>query len=75
MNVKPIIVEMNAQEFIELEELQARNEAMAVKDASYELNGKTYKVVQCPVCDELIAGDPKFCKKCGQRLDTENIAF
>ena len=58
-----------------LNELIQRDNAMAIVKKSHDVMGHTW--YECPVCGKTIyntEGD-NFCRICGQRLDTENIAL
>ena len=62
-------VRMTLEEANHINALLDRDKAKAiVRDDKYDL---TY----CPSCNGVVFGDNTFCSKCGQRLDTENIAL
>lgn len=58
-----------------LNALEARDEARPMVEVKYDWNGEERSYYKCPVCgDALISiSTCKFCSKCGQRIDTENI--
>lgn len=55
--------------------LEKRDEAMPLEVNVFEYEGKEHKTYKCPMCGEYIYNGELFCKTCGQRLDTENIAL
>ena len=64
-----ITTEMTVDEVIRMKELEARDEAKAVKRET------KWTLTYCPTCDKLVSSEPKFCPNCGQRLDYDNTAF
>lgn len=55
-----------------LNEIIRRDRAMPI----VQINRATYKYWKCPVCGEVYSVLPSnFCRECGQRLDTDNLAF
>ena len=67
--------EMTWQEAAQIEALKARDKARPIVEGKYELNGVVHKYYECPVCGEYVYAGYEFCRTCGQRLDTENIAL
>ena len=67
---------MRVDEVNKLNELIERNVALPVAERKYQID-PTDKKYECPVCGRGIVNieDDNFCRKCGQRLDTENIAL
>lgn len=67
-----INVKMTLEEANEYNELVKRNTAKAVKKYVFDSG---YTDFICPVCERITINDYEFCPRCGQRLDTSNIAL
>lgn len=69
-------VRMTLDEANLVNELLKRNEAEAPRLGEWEYEGETKKKYICPNCGHAyFTTVPSFCMECGQRLDTENVAF
>lgn len=75
MKYGTVQAEMTWQEAAQIEALKARNEAMPVIESTYTFEGTEHKYYKCPVCGEYLYPEDVFCRTCGQRIDTENIAL
>lgn len=53
-----------------LNALERRDKAMPATRCKGE---KGY--YKCPVCEEVLGNEERFCKACGQRIDTKNEAL
>ena len=56
-------------------ELEARDTEMPLIEGKYMKDGEEGKYYTCPVCGEYIWTHDVFCRSCGQRIDTENVAL
>lgn len=63
-------IKLTVEEFNELNKLIDRNEPKAVVK-QYE----DYDLYYCPICGHVVLNGDNFCRECGQRVDSENIAF
>lgn len=73
MEVGKINVQMTVAEYNRIKALDKRDTAKAfVREKFTTREGY---IDRCPVCGEVIGKKTIFCSKCGQRIDTENIAF
>ena len=63
-------VTLTTDQVAELNEMIKRNEPMAVEAADDNLG-----LVKCPVCGNWVGDNQNYCGSCGQKLDTENVAF
>ena len=79
MDIGKISVSVTLDEMNNIKTLMDRDKEMAIVRvvSSYMKDGEVqeYSYDKCPCCDEIVVGGYKFCPKCGQRLDMENIAF
>lgn len=68
-----IDVRLTLEEINLLNDLIQRSNARPVKHHEGETsNGEKYNYNTCPACDATVLVDDKFCRECGQAIDTEN---
>ena len=72
MEIGKVTVMMTLGEYQKCKELIKRDKARPFIREKYET--KSGYIGRCPVCGGAI-GKGKFCSECGQRIDTDNMAF
>ena len=72
MEIGKVNVTMTVGEIQRYKELENRDIAKPFIRERFETTDK--HIDRCPVCKEAL-GKGNFCPNCGQRIDTENIAF
>ena len=55
--------------------LEKRDQAMPPIGNTGYINGEARTYYECPICGEYLFERDEFCRTCGQRLDTENMAL
>lgn len=73
MEIGKVNVTMTVDELAKVKELARRDKARPFVREKFTT--KEGHIDRCPVCGEAIGKKIVFCSKCGQRIDTENIAF
>ena len=69
-------VRMTLEEANKINELLKRDELVAPILEEWEYEGEKKRRYRCPSCNaSYYSTVPHFCSECGQRLDTENVAF
>lgn len=58
-----------------LNELVEKNEPLPVTEHKFEYEGEQYTTLGCPRCKKIVSKGDGYCRRCGQRVDTENIAL
>ena len=74
MDIGKISLSVTLDEMKNINGLLARDEAKAIVRVTSSY-GDEYHYDKCPTCDAVVLDGDVFCRKCGQRLDMENIAF
>ena len=55
--------------------LEKRDQAIPPIGNKGVYNGEERMYYECPMCGEYLFERDEFCRACGQRLDTENMAL
>lgn len=76
MEFGKVSVTMSAEEALRIKALIDKADAKAVIEVKGITDkGEHFSFYRCPVCESVVLESHKFCGHCGQRVDTENIAF
>ena len=73
MEIEKVKVLMTVDEITNYKALISRDKERPFIREKYET--KSGYIGRCPVCGEAIGKRGKFCPMCGQRIDTQNMAF
>ena len=75
MNFSGVRLDMSFKEAKELDAILARDKAKPARKEDGAYNDTSWTMYFCPTCNSIIYKEDKFCKYCGQRIDTENDAL